>query len=198
MRSSSVYFICNRYCDESLPALNHLDYYSGRQRTALRDKARLVTNPQWVSGFLSHCFWKFPDQLGNTSELVVQKKFIKFRQSTQKAWLRPAEFFRKVLSGHPFNLFIKLVDIYWAFPGSSVFCDWLFLVSCVSLGTALIFFYSSMLPWFWWKQFVSCEDWNDFFKQRRQSRLIMREKFQRKKTLIDFKNEYNTKGYNFI
>ena len=57
-------------CDESLPALNHLDYQSSEKRTPLRDRDRLGNGPQWVPSFLSLCSWMFPERLRNKSELV--------------------------------------------------------------------------------------------------------------------------------
>ena len=41
------------HCDESLPALNHLDYQSDEKRTPIRDRDRLGNDPQLVPGFLS-------------------------------------------------------------------------------------------------------------------------------------------------
>ena len=57
-------------CDESLPALNRLDYWSGRQRTPHRDRDCLGNDPQWVPGSLSCCSWLFPEQLRSKSEFV--------------------------------------------------------------------------------------------------------------------------------
>ena len=60
-------------CDQSLPALNHLDY-EREERTPLRDRDLLEENPEWLPGFLSRCSWMFPEQLRNKSELVGSEK----------------------------------------------------------------------------------------------------------------------------
>ena len=57
-------------CDETLPALSHLDCQSDGKRTPLRDRDRLANGPQWVPGFLSSSFGLFPERLRNKSELV--------------------------------------------------------------------------------------------------------------------------------
>ena len=62
------------HCKESLPALNLLDYWSGRQRTLLWDRDRLVYDHPWVPGFPSCSFWMFPEQIRNKSELVVSEE----------------------------------------------------------------------------------------------------------------------------
>ena len=121
--------------------LNHLGYCYDRQWTPLPDRGCLRNDPQWVPGFLSCCSWMFPEQLRYKSELVVvQKKFIEFRQSTQKVWLSPAKLLGKFL--------VTLLSIFsetWvkyssAISELSVFCDWLFLVfSGVSLETTANF-----------------------------------------------------------
>ena len=57
-------------CGVSLPALNHLGYWRGRQRTPIRDSDRLGNHLQWVTSFLSCCSWMFTEQLRKKSELV--------------------------------------------------------------------------------------------------------------------------------
>ena len=114
------------------------------ENTASGDRDRLGNDPQWVPGFLSRCSWIIPEQLRKRPHLRDQMKFIKFRQSTQNAWLRPAEFFRKFFGDS------ETWEMYsWAIPGSNVFRDWLFLViSGVSLETAanfLLFLNFSMI-----------------------------------------------------
>ena len=59
-RTISTLLICwNNFevgtCDESLPALNHSNYWCDRQRTQLRDKYRLGNDSHWVPSFLSCC-----------------------------------------------------------------------------------------------------------------------------------------------
>ena len=80
-------------CDESLPALKHLDYQTDRYRTQLWDRDCLKTIP---SGF--PVFWFiFPgcsrNSYGTGPNLWVQKKFSKLRQGTKNAGLRAAEIF---------------------------------------------------------------------------------------------------------
>ena len=57
-------------CDVFLPGLNHLCYWYDKQKTPLRDKARLRNDPQWVPDFLSYCSWMFLEQVWNKSKLV--------------------------------------------------------------------------------------------------------------------------------
>ena len=75
-----------------------------------------------------------------SSYLWVQKKFVKFRQSTQNTRLCPTEFFWELPVTLP-SISSEIWEMYsWAISGSSVFCDWLFLVlSGVSLETAASF-----------------------------------------------------------
>ena len=92
----------------------------------------------WVTG--PGCSWS---GYGTTTpNLWVRKKFVKFRQSTQSTGLRPFESIWEFFFSYcPFDLFRNLGNIFWATSGSSVFCNWLFLVySGVSLETAASFF----------------------------------------------------------
>ena len=52
-KASKVRNFTNDCCDVSRPALDHLDYQGGRQRTELRDKDRPGNDPQLVPGFPS-------------------------------------------------------------------------------------------------------------------------------------------------
>ena len=60
----------NKDCDESLPALNNLDYQSDGKRTPLRERYRLGKDTQLDPGFLSRCSGMVPEKLRNKSELV--------------------------------------------------------------------------------------------------------------------------------
>ena len=105
---------------------------------------------QWVPGFLGRWSWKFPERLRNKSELVGSEEV------------------RQVLTGHPgyetlsnwILLRLSLVTlpsissetwvIYsWAVSGSSVFCDWLFLVFSgvfpVNAANLLLFFKNALI-----------------------------------------------------
>ena len=65
-------------------------------------------------GFPVFCFVVlrcFRNSYGTSPNLWVQKKFVKLRQSTQTAWLRPAELFGKFFSYPPFHLFRNLRDV---------------------------------------------------------------------------------------
>ena len=90
-------------CDVSPLELLQLGYWYDRQKTPLRYRGRLGNDPQWVSGFLSCCCWMLLEQLRNKSEIRGQKEFIKFKQSTQNAWLRPAKSLWKVFSRTSFQ-----------------------------------------------------------------------------------------------
>ena len=57
-------------CEGRLLPLGRLDNQSGEKTTSLRDRDRLRNDPQWVPGFLSCHYQKFPERLRNTSELV--------------------------------------------------------------------------------------------------------------------------------
>ena len=112
-----------------------------------------------------------------------QKKFIKLRQapkmrdSVQKISSESFLVTLPSISSETWEMFS------WANSGSSVFCDWLFLVfSGVSPETAADFSYSPRLPWYWGKCSVSCEDWIEIFL-RRMSTLVMREKIQWKQAV---------------
>ena len=98
-------------CDESSPALNHLDYQSGRQRTRLRDRDRLGNDPKWVPIFWVVVPGYSRNSYGTSPNFWVQNKFIKSRQSTQNAWLRPAEIFGKFFSDPLFNFSKNLGDL---------------------------------------------------------------------------------------
>ena len=65
---------------------------------------------------------------GTSPNLWVLKKIFKLKQSNEKAWFRPAEFFGTFFSDLSFNFFRNLKMYSWAIPGSIVFCDWVFLV----------------------------------------------------------------------
>ena len=82
--------------------------------------------------------------------LWVQKKFVKLRQSTKIRDSVRLKSFERFLVTLP-SIFSETWDMYsWAIPGSSMFCDWLFLVfSRVSLETAsnfLFFLNVVMIP----------------------------------------------------
>ena len=63
----------------------------------------------WVA--VSGCSGCSRNGYGTSPNLWIQKKFIKIRQSTQNARLRPAEVFWKFFSYSPFDLFRNLGDV---------------------------------------------------------------------------------------
>ena len=73
--------------------------------------------------------------------LWVQKKLVKFWQCTQDTRLCPTEFFWEFFLVTLPSISSETWEMYsWAISGSSVFCDWLFLVfSGVFLKTAANF-----------------------------------------------------------
>ena len=124
-------------CDKSSPALNPLDYYSGQQRTLIWDKVCLRNNSQSFPGFLSRCSWIFLEQVWtcgfrrNSSSLDKEPKM---RDS-----VRP-NYWENFLVTFPSFSSETWVMYSPAIPGSSVFCDWLFLAfSGVSLETGANF-----------------------------------------------------------
>ena len=123
-------------------------------------------------------FWLFSDQLRKSPNLWVQKKIIKFRQSTQNAWLRPAKFLWKLFSDLPFSCFRNFVVVFFAIPGLRVFCYCLFPVfSCVSLKNSDNFLLFLNVAIILREKIVSCEDSFDFFSlTSRWPPLFMREK----------------------
>ena len=134
LRSFQAVQICSNaelidICDVSLPALNHLVYFCDRQRTPLRDTDRLGNESQWVPFFVSCCSWMFQNSYGTGSTLWPQKKFSKFRQSTQIAWLPPAKILGKFLSDPPFNFFRNLGHVLFSHPG--IKCVLWLIVSCI-------------------------------------------------------------------
>ena len=86
-RAAIELFFDNRmkgHCDVSLPVLNQLGYWYDRQRTQLWDKGRLRNDLQWISGFLSCCFWMFPKQLRKKSELVGSEEIRRVKTRHRK------------------------------------------------------------------------------------------------------------------
>ena len=79
------------------------------------------------------------------------KKIVKFRKSTQEAWLRPAKFLGQFFS-LPSISSATWVMYSSAIPELNAFCDWSFLVfSCVPLETAANFLFFLKLPQNWGK-----------------------------------------------
>ena len=133
---------------------------------------------------------------GTSPNLSVQKKFIKFKQSTQNTWLRPAEFFWKFISYSRFDFLRNLGDILLS-P---------FWVQCVVWRTVPCFLrcfprncrYFSLL-------LQSCPDTElkvlsavktkfklYFLEQKCLSPPIKREKINEDKTVDDFNKKYYT------
>ena len=85
----------------------------------------------------------FRNGYGASPNLRVQKKFVKFRKSTQNTWFRPVKFLGQFHSDPPFDFCRNLGDVLFChpqIPRVNVFCDWPFLVfSCVSLETTAKF-----------------------------------------------------------
>ena len=132
----------NSSFDEFLPALNHLGYQGSKPRAPLRDKNRLINDPQWVLIFLSRCCWMFPEQLRNQNEFAGWEKnsssldkALKIRDSVR---LISSESFSVTLA----SISSETLDMNsWAIPGPSVFCDWvLFVFSGDSFGISTNFF----------------------------------------------------------
>ena len=102
---------------------------------------------------------------GTSPYLWFQKKLVKFRQSTQKTRLRPAEFFWDFLSHSLFDLFRNLGDVLmshlWIKRVSWLTLPGFFQVFLSKL--LLIFPYSSKLPWYWKNSCVSSESWIEVF-----------------------------------
>ena len=90
----------------------------------------------------------------------------------------------------------------WAISGSSVFCDWLFLVfSGVSLETAANFLLFLKVVIILRETF--CQQWRlnwrfYFYNQQWWSPLFMREKGFNKKQTVWYQTQYNTERLQFI
>ena len=112
----------------------------------------------------NHSQWIFPQQLRNKSNLLVQKNFIEFRQSTQKTWLRAANILGKFFNDPPFNFFRNLTNILFSHP--RIRCVlWMiapYIFWCF-LSKLPLTFRSSMLPWFRGKTLLAVEDWSQFY-----------------------------------
>ena len=169
----------------------------------MRRERRFGTGIVWgtiPSGFL--VFWlpvsRFSRNGYVTSpNLWVQKKFIKPRQSTQNRWLRPAELFWKFLATLP-AISSETWEMYsWAISGSSVFCDWLFLVfSSVSLETAANFLLFLKFAMILREKF--CQLWKlnwrfCFYNSSVDLLSVLGKRFNEDKTVNDFDKRYNTK-----
>ena len=112
---------------------------------------------------------------------------MELKQSTQNAWLRPAEIFEKIFEW-PFFQSLQKPGRFTLVP----FTDQVWLPTDISSyfqvffsNLLLIFSYSSMSPWFWGKTSISCDDligfliskerdylllnWGKIFKQSKQS-----------------------------
>ena len=125
------------YCEDTLPPLSYLDYQSDEKRPSLRDRDRLVNDPHWAPGFLNCCSWIFREQVrtcGFRRNSLSLDRAPKIRDSVL---LKSLENFLVTLP----SISSETWEMYsWAIAGSSVFCDWLFLVfSGVSIETAAIF-----------------------------------------------------------
>ena len=129
-------------CEQSVPALNHLDYQNDGKRTPLRDRDCLGNDPQWVPSQYSGSL--FQDVPGTATEQVRTCGFRGNSSSLDKAPkmrdsvpLNSFEFFLVPLP----SISSENWEMYsWAISGSSVFCDWVSLVfSGVSLETAANF-----------------------------------------------------------
>ena len=98
-------------CEDILLPLGCLGGQSDWKSTPLRDRDLLRKNP---SGF--PVFWVAVPRCtrngyGTSPNLWVQKKFVKFGQSTQHERLRLTEFFWEFLSYSPFDLFRNRGDV---------------------------------------------------------------------------------------
>ena len=145
----SLYLKSEDLCAESLPALNHLDYQSDRQRTPLRTGVVEGTIPSGFPVFES----LFLDVPGTATDQVRTCGLRRNSSSLEKA--------PKICGSVRLNSFesflVTLRSIssetwemyFWAISGSSVFFDWLFLVfSGVSIKTAtnfLLFLEAAMM-----------------------------------------------------
>ena len=139
---------------------------------------------------------------GTSPNLWVQKEFIKFRQRTQNAWLRPVEFLGKFFSDPPFNFFRNLRDVLLGHSriefvlGLTVPCFY-----GVPLETAANFLLLLNVAIFLREKLCHLWSLNWILNvyQKWQSPLLWVKRFSTKaKQLLISKNDSNTKGYKFI
>ena len=143
--------------------LIQLVYWYDRQTTPLPDKGYLWNDPSGLLIFcvvVSRCSG---NNYGTRPNLWVQKKFIKLRQSTQNAWLRPAKFVGKNFSKPPFNFFRNLSVLLFSHPRTQCFVTGCSISFLIFLETA-----SNFLPFLnaainLREKLVSCENLIDFY-----------------------------------
>ena len=155
-----------RYCEVSLLHLSCSNGQSDGKRTPLRVRDRLGNDPQWVPWFFESLF---VDVRGTATEQVRSCGFRRISSSIDKApkirhsvRLNSFEGFLFILP----SMSSETWEMYsWAISGSSVFCDWLFLVffQVFFLKLLLISSYSSKFPWYWGENSVSSEGWIQVF-----------------------------------
>ena len=130
----------NNKCERSLPGLNQLNYWCNRWELHFGIGIIQGTIPSGFPVFDVIVPGCSRNGYGASPHLRVQKKFVKFRQSTQNTWLRLdkflGQFIRDLLSIYPETWVMNCSVI----PGVNVFSDWpLLVLYCVSLETAASF-----------------------------------------------------------
>ena len=128
-------------CERSPPGLSQLKCWPGKQRIPLRDKDHSRVDPQWVHGFLSHCFRMFPERFRSRSVFSGSKKnsssFDKAPKIHDSVQLNSPDCFIVNLPSFSSDTQVMYSLV---LPGTNVICNWPFLtLSCASLETAANF-----------------------------------------------------------
>ena len=143
---------------------------------------------QWTITIGFSVFWVFVagcsrNGYGTSSNYWAQKKFIKFKQTTQINWLRPADFFGKFFSDAPLNSLRSQGVV--LLSHSRIKCVLWLTVPCIFRCFSLFSFIRQSFHVFERKVLLSCEDLVGFLFlfHRRMSPFTMRKSFNRSKQL---------------
>ena len=133
-------------CEDNVLPLDYLDYQSDEKSISIRDRNRFRNDPRRVPELL------LLDVTGTATEQICTCGFRRASSSfdsapkiTDSVILKS---FERLLVTLPL-ISLETWEVYsWAISGSSVFCDWFFLVaSGACLETAASLLFSSKLPW---------------------------------------------------
>ena len=193
--------------ESTLPPLSYLDYQSDEKRPSLRDRDRLGNDPYWVPGpgFLSRCSRRFLEWLRKKSEHVGSEEILQVeaehpRYETTSCWILWKVFLvtLPLISSETWEMY------FWAISASNGFCGWMFMILLGgSLETAAHFLFFLQVDLILREKF--CQQWIlnwgffCFYNQQWWYLVIMRGKcFNKNKTVIDFKQRYNTSRLQFL
>ena len=167
-------------CGDTLPPQGFLNYQSDEKRILVRDRDRLRNDPQWVHDFLSCCSWMFTERLEKKSELVGSEKTRQIltvhpRHQTVSYWFLLRVF--KLLSLRSLQKIGRCILVPFHHQACSM-TDYPWYSQVLLSKLLPVSSYSSKLPWYWGKSFVSGEDWIEvlFCNPKWWSPVIMREK----------------------